>query len=166
MLHAEGARITVADINGELAGRVSGRFGTDMVSPEEIYRTDAEIFSPCALGCVLNSEVIPELRCRIVAGAANNQLGNEGHGKDIWERGILYSPDYVINAGGLISALLEMGMCDSEEVMQRTGAIYDRLKTVFDKSRTEMIPTNQAADRIAEDRIRTARESRASSPKN
>ncbi|MCX9075205.1 MAG: amino acid dehydrogenase [Candidatus Methanoperedens sp.] len=156
MLHAEGARLIITDLD---QGRLSGlmELGATAVMPHEIYRIDAEVFSPCALGGILNDEVIPFLRCRIVAGAANNQLAEDRHAVQLWKRGILYAPDYVINAGGLISALYEMGRCDRETVIRMAEKIYDRLRSIYDISRSEGISTLAAADRMVEERIRQGR---------
>lgn len=95
-----------------------------------------------------------------MAGGANNQLVDERHAEELWKRGILYAPDYVINAGGLISALYEMGICDRETVIRKTAEIYDRLGVIFDTSRSAMISTQAAADRMAEERIRQAKRDR------
>ncbi len=157
LLHAEGAWLTVTDINSHRMQEVSRKFGASVVEPHEIYRVDVDVFSPCALGGILNDEIIPLLKCRIVAGAANNQLAEERYSDELLKRGILYAPDYVINAGGLISALYEMGRCDKETVIRMAAEIYDRLRTIFDMARSEKISTQAAADRMVEERIRQAR---------
>jgi leucine dehydrogenase len=157
LLFDAGAKLTIADINLALASSAAKEFDARIVSPEEIYRVDAEIFAPCALGGIINDKIVPQLQCLIVAGAANTQLADEQAALELWQRGILYAPDYVINAGGLISALYEMGSCDKETVIKRTTAIYQRLKKVFDIAKLEGIPTNIAADRLAQARIAQAK---------
>ncbi len=153
LLHAESAELTVADLNRSRLKAISEELGATVVEPHEIYQIDTEVFSPCALGGILNDEVVPLLRCKIVAGAANNQLGEDRHAEELWKKGILYAPDYVINAGGLISALYEMGRCDKATVIRMTADIYDRLRAIFDTARSENIPTQVAADRMVEERI-------------
>jgi leucine dehydrogenase len=157
MLRQEGAKLTMTDINRSLLSTTARELGAPVVEPHEIYQIEAEIFSPCALGGILNDEVIPRLRCEIIAGSANNQLADERHGEELWKRGILYAPDYVINAGGLLSALYEMGRWDKGTVMRKTAEIYDRLREIFEKSRSANIPTHVAADRLAEERIQRAK---------
>ncbi|MFH2104006.1 MAG: amino acid dehydrogenase [Chloroflexota bacterium] len=160
LLHAEGAKLTIADLDHSRLSEIGAELGATVVAPREIYQVEADVFSPCALGGILDDEVIPRLRCKIVAGGANNQLVDERHAEELWKRGILYAPDYVINAGGLISALYEMGICDRETVIRKTAEIYDRLGVIFDTSRSAMISTQAAADRMAEERIRQAKRDR------
>jgi len=158
MLAADGARVAVADLDERRAAEVAARYGAQLIAPDRVSDAEAEVFAPCALGGVLNDQTIPRLRCRIVAGAANNQLEHDRHGAELWRRGILYAPDYVINAGGLISALYEMALADRQTVMARTAGIEARLRLVFDRSHRDAIPTNEAADRLVEERLRAARE--------
>lgn len=157
LLHAQGAKLTLTDLDRTRLLTVSKELDAAVVKPHEIYKVDADVFSPCALGGILNDEVIPILRCKIVAGAANNQLAEERHSEELLKRGILYAPDYVINAGGLISALYEMGRCDRETVIRMTAEIYDRLRAIFNTARSEKISTQVAASRMVEERIRQAR---------
>ncbi|HUV83251.1 MAG TPA: Glu/Leu/Phe/Val dehydrogenase dimerization domain-containing protein [archaeon] len=153
LLHAEGAKLTLTDLNDSRLRAISKEIGTEFVKPHEIYQVDTEVFSPCALGGILNNEVVPLIRCKIVAGAANNQLADEWYAEELWKRGILYAPDYVINAGGLISALYEMGICDKATVIRMTSEIYDRLRAIFHLARSEKIPTQVVANRMVEERI-------------
>ncbi|TFH43154.1 MAG: leucine dehydrogenase, partial [ANME-2 cluster archaeon] len=153
LLHAEGAKLTLTDLNDSRLRAISKELGTEFVKPHEIYQVDTEVFSPCALGGILNNEVVPHIRCKIVAGAANNQLADEWYAEELWKRGILYAPDYVINAGGLISALYEMGICDKATVIRMTSEIYDRLRTIFHLASSEKIPTQVVANRMVEERI-------------
>jgi leucine dehydrogenase len=157
LLHAEGAVLIIADVNRHQASAMAQELGAALVGPDEIYAVEAEVFSPCALGGVLNDDVVPRLRCGVVAGAANNQLADERHGEELWKRGILYAPDYVINAGGLLSALYEMGRWDRATLMEKTSEIHDRLTSIFEMSRRDHIPTSVAANRFAEERIKRAR---------
>ena len=126
-----------------------------MVDPEEIYEQDCHIFSPCALGAIINDETIEKLKCRIIAGSANNQLAEDRHGDILHKKGILYAPDFVINAGGLIlvSDALEMGDVNMERVMGKTKNIYNTLMTIFNISEEKDLPTYRAANMMAEDRI-------------
>jgi leucine dehydrogenase len=149
-----GAEVIVTDIDPERLDRVVSEFSVKSVGPDEIYSQDVDIFSPCALGAVLNDNTIPELKCRIIAGSANNQLESERHGIEIEKRGILYAPDYVINAGGLINVAVELEGYNRERAMRRSKQIYDRLLEVFAIAKEENIPTSESADRMAEKRIR------------
>lgn len=149
------AKIFGADIDSEAAEKAAADFGVELMSTEDIVKADCDILAPCALGASLNEETIPELRCRIVAGAANNQLANEERdGVALHEREILYAPDFVINAGGLINVYNELaGQYNQERALRMTRGIYLNLMRVFEISRTEALPTYVAADRMAEERI-------------
>jgi leucine dehydrogenase len=149
----EEIRLTVTDIHEEALERARN-LGAQVVAPEEIYDVDCDIFSPCALGGVLNRDTIPRLRCRVVAGGANNQLASDADGEELHRRGILYAPDYVINAGGIINIAAEIGMpYRPERAIEKTQHIYDIMQRVIDISKREEIPTAQAADRLAEERL-------------
>ena len=152
-LAAEGARLVVTDIDQEKVARVVDEFGANAVGEEEIYRVDADVFAPCALGAVLNDETIPELRVDIVAGAANNQLGNAEHDNMLEERGILYAPDYVINAGGLINVYSELADWGLERSKRKAGEIYHTLLEIFGLAEREGVTSAEAADRIARRRV-------------
>ena len=160
MLYAEGVRLTVCDVEYERAAAVASELDAVLVEPQEIFSSSTDVICPCALGGVLDDKVISSLHCRIVAGAANNQLAEERHDRALWERGILYAPDYVINAGGLISALYEMGSWDRDRVIARTDAVYDRLLGVFASARAKNVSTQAAADRFVEERLRRSRQQR------
>ena len=154
MFAAEQCEIYVSEINRETLDRVREQYSVHVVDPEEIYDLPVDIFCPCALGGILNGETIPRLRCTVVAGVANNQLKEDRHGDDLFKRGILYAPDYVINAGGLINVAYELeGPYDEELAKRKTEAIYRVLKEIFAMSRQKVIPTHQAADRMAQQRI-------------
>ncbi len=133
--------------------RVVHDFGAAAVAPNEIYGADADIYAPCALGASINDDTIPALKARIVAGAANNVLAEERHGDELHRRGILYAPDYVINAGGLINVCGELNGWTSERSMRKAGDIYATLLRIFELADAEGIPTYRAADRVAEQRI-------------
>lgn len=157
MLQAADARIIVSDVDQQRLFSVADKFGAEAVAAHSIYKSKAEVFSPCALGGILDRNVIAQLQCRIVAGAANNQLNNAKQGWQLWKRGILYAPDYVINAGGLISALYEMGACTRKEVMGMTQKIYARLRKIYKHAETADIPPNQVADDWVAKRLGRAR---------
>lgn len=148
----EGAKVFGADIDGE-AIEQARELGVEIVPTAEILEVDCDVVAPCALGAVLNDQSIPRLRCRIVAGAANNQLAEDRHGQDLHERGILYAPDYVINAGGLINVYNELVGYQRDVAMRMARAIYGNMVRLFAISRSESLPTYLAADRLAEERI-------------
>jgi leucine dehydrogenase len=156
-LSQEGARIIATDIDAEKVKRSVEEFKIKAVNPEEIYEVDADIFSPCALGGIINDTTIPKLRCKIVAGGANNQLEHDRHGDELERRGVLYAPDYVINAGGLINVSVELEGYSQERAMRMTRGIYYNLRKVFEIARRDAIPTYKAADRMVAERIATIR---------
>jgi leucine dehydrogenase len=152
-LREEGARLSGCDIDSE-AVDAAREAGVEIVAPEAIYDVECDIFAPCALGAILNDETLPRLRARAVAGGANNQLADaQRHGEAIESRGILYAPDFVINAGGLINVYQEFIGYDQERALRRARGIYDNVLRVFAIARREKIPTAVAADRLAEERI-------------
>ncbi len=154
-LKKEGAQLVVTDIDNTSVERAQDELGAKAVGIEEIYDADCEIFAPCALGAVLNENTIPRLRCQIVAGSANNQLGRQAvDGPALQERGILYAPDFVINAGGLINVYNELvDGYNRERALRGTRGIYLNLMRVFEIAEEESIPTYAAADRVAEERV-------------
>ena len=155
-LHAEGARLVVADTDGERVRRVAAECDAYGVAPAEIYSVGADIFAPCALGGVLNDETIPRLKVEVVAGAANNQLLEARHGDALEARGILYAPDYVANAGGVINGCVELLGWRPEDARRKVEEIYDTLLRVFCIAKAEGVPTHVAADRLAEERLDAA----------
>lgn len=149
----EGGKLIVTDIYQDLIDRIVREFGATAVTPEEIYGVECDIYAPCALGATVNDETIPQLKCRIIAGAANNVLKEDRHGDIISEKGIIYAPDYVINAGGLINVYHELKCYDREVAMRDVKKIYDRIQKVIEISKRDNIPTYKAADIMAEERI-------------
>lgn len=160
-LHAEGAKLIVTDINKEAVQRAVDAFGATAVDINEIYSQDADIFAPCALGAVINDETIPQFKCKVIAGSANNQLKENRHGDQIHEMGIVYAPDYVINSGGVINVADELIGYNSERALKRVEGIYDIIGEIFNISKQENIPTYVAADRLAEQRIARVAKSRS-----
>jgi leucine dehydrogenase len=152
-LAEEDAKLIVTDIDEQRVDRVVEEFGAVSVSPEQIYSAEAQVFAPCALGAVVNDDSIPQFRFEIIAGAANNQLAQERHGDLLHKRGILYAPDYVINAGGLINVYGELNDWSMDQAKRKAGEIYDTLMQVFALAKENGIPTYEAADRVAERRI-------------
>ncbi len=153
-LAKEGAKITVTDIYEEKAKAIVERTKATYVHPDKIYDVDADIFCPCALGAILNDETILRLKVKIVAGGANNQLADEHkHGQMLIKRGIIYAPDYAINAGGLISVANELEGYTHERAMKQAEGIYDTIQKIFEISKQENIPTYEASNRLAEKRI-------------
>ncbi len=152
-LAAEGARLIVTDINSAKVDRIAEEFGAETVAPDDIYTVDAEIFAPCALGAVVNDDTLEDFHFQVVAGAANNVLAEPRHGEELHSRGILYAPDYVINAGGLINVYGELNHWSSDRGKRKAGEIYETLLQLFEIAREEGVPTNVAADQLAERRI-------------
>ena len=152
-LHAEGASVTVTDIDHEKVKRVVQEFAARPVAPGEIYDQVADIFSPNALGAVINDETLPRLNVQVIAGGANNQLAEDRHGDELERRGILYAPDYVINGGGVINVYGELHRWPVERAKKKAGEIYDTLLRIFEIAKRERIPTYRAADRLAEQRV-------------
>ena len=156
LLHESGAKLIVTDVDRDSVARVVDAFAAEVVEPGDIFSARADIFAPCALGGVINDETILELRVQIVAGAANNQLLEERHGAMLRERKILYAPDYVANAGGVLNGCVEVLGWDAEHASRKVDGIYDTMLNIFECAQAEDITTNQAADRLAEDRLRQA----------
>lgn len=153
-LHEEGANLIVTDINQAAVDRAVTDFGAIAVAPDDIYGVDCDIFSPCALGGVLNDETIPQLKAKAIAGSANNQLLENRHGEMLYEQGITYAPDYVINSGGVINVADELQGYQRDRVFKKVESIYDILLNVFATSKEQQIPTSLAADKMAEARIK------------
>ncbi len=158
LLRREGAELIVTDIDESAIKRAKTEFGAAAVAIEDIYDVDAEVFAPCALGAILNDETVPRLRVAVVAGAANNQLHADRNGEMLKQHRILYAPDYVINAGGLIALSLARTPegYTAEEALSLTARIGDTLAEIFSRADNEDRPTNAVADSIALERVRSA----------
>lgn len=152
-LAQEGAELIVTDIDPGRVRRVVDEFGAQAVELDAIYGVDADIYAPSALGATVNDETMEQFKVDIIAGAANNVLAEERHGDALHERGILYAPDYVINAGGLINVYGELSGWTADRAKRKAGEIYGTLLQLFELAREEGIPTYEAADRLAERRI-------------
>jgi len=159
-LHQAGARLVVSDINREALDRVAQEFGAEIIATDQIISVEADVLSPCALGAIVNDRSIDRIKARIIAGSANNQLARDDHGQALMDRNILYAPDYVINAGGIINVAAETrGAYDVNWVNAKVDKIYDTLKVIFDRSVSESRPTNRIADELAQEIIEKARKS-------
>jgi leucine dehydrogenase len=157
-LHALGARLIVADVDPLKSERAQREFGAEIVSLERIFTVECDVLAPCALGSALNDTTINKLKCGIVAGAANNQLAEPRHGDDLMQRGILYAPDYAINAGGLINVACEIDGYDEPKVRERITRIYDTIFEIAERASKAMAPTYRIADTMAQERlVRAAR---------
>jgi leucine dehydrogenase len=153
-LHAEGAQLFISDINEEILKHYAKSLGATVVKGDEIYGLDVDIFAPCALGAVLNTTNIGKLKCKVVAGAANNQLEDENvHGPMLVEKGIAYAPDFLINAGGLINVYQEHIGYNRETAMRSTEHIYDVTLNIYREAASKKIHTQRAAIELAEKRI-------------
>ena len=157
-LHERGAKLYVCDLDPTKTEEMKRLYQATVVEPQEIYSQEVDLFSPCALGSVLNDATIPQLKAQIVAGAANNQLENELiHSYLLHEKNILYCPDYVINTGGLINVYNEMIGYEEAKVFHQLNNIYEGLVQIFERSNYHNISTHQAAQNLAEDRLKSAR---------
>ena len=158
MLSEAGARLTLADLDDVRAKELAEELEAEVAPAEEIAGAACDVFAPCATGGVLNAETIPNLRCRVIAGAANNQLGEPADAERLAERGVLYAPDYVVNAGGVIHLVsYEMLGEGDAEVHERLRGIGDTLGEVFERAEAEGISTGSAADAIVAQRLHAAR---------
>ena len=148
-----GASVVVSDVDVDAVARAVREFGVDTAEPDKIHGEECDVFAPCALGGIIRDDTLPSLKCRVVAGSANNQLESPEHGEALSELGILYAPDYVINAGGLINVADELRGYDRDRAMRSVTEIYRTLRAVFQMAREEGMSTAQAAQRFAEDRM-------------
>ena len=160
-LHEEGAQLIVTDIHKEAVQRAVEAYSATAVNPDEIIGVDCDIYAPCALGATLNDHSLPLLKAKVIAGAANNQLKEPRHGDALHELGIVYAPDYVINAGGVINIADELNGYHKERAFKQVAKIYDNITRVLEISRTSGIPTYAAADQLAVERINLLRNSRS-----
>jgi leucine dehydrogenase len=148
-----GASVVVSDVDVDAVARVVRDFGVETAEPEKIHAQECDIFAPCAMGAVIRDDTIPDLKCRVVAGSANNQLERREHGEALAEAGILYAPDYVINSGGLINVADELQGYNPERAKSRIESIYRTLREIFHIARDRHISTAAAADAFAEERV-------------
>jgi len=155
LLREQNAKVFVTDINKSLVQRAVDEYGCTAVGIDEIYDTDAEVYSPCALGGTVNEQTLPRLKCKVICGAANNQLANDAIGDEVEKRGILYAPDYAVNAGGVMNVSLEIDGYNRERAMRMMRTIYYNVGRIFEIAKRDGIPTYKAADRMAEERIAT-----------
>jgi len=151
-LHQAGAKLVVTDINQKVLDDVATRFGAKIVGLDEIYDQEADIYAPCALGATINDNTINRIKAKIIAGCANNQLAETRHGEILLEKGVLYAPDYVINAGGIINVSFEENYC-KETSIKKVEEIYDTLLHVFEKAAERNLPTGVVADEMAREII-------------
>jgi leucine dehydrogenase len=156
-LHEQGAALTVADVDPLKAERAQREFGATIARLDDIFDVQCDVFSPCALGSALNPDTVPRLRCRIVAGAANNQLAEPAMGAALMQRAIVYAPDYAINAGGLINVAQEILGYDADKSRVRTMKIYDTILEIVQRARKAMTPTDIIANKMVEERLSAAR---------
>jgi leucine dehydrogenase len=154
-LHKEGAKLIVTDINQDAVNRAVAQFSATAVGLNDIYGVAADIYAPCALGATLNDDTIPQLKAKVVAGCANNQLKRPEHGQKLRDLGILYAPDYVINAGGIINVAFEMRPqgYNAAESTAKVMQIFDTLLQIFERADTENKPTSTVADQMAQEII-------------
>ncbi len=157
-LHGDGARVLVSDIVQENLDYAVEHFGATIVPTDKILSVEADVLSPCALGAIINNDTIADLNAPIIAGGANNQLANDSHGVRLMDRGILFAPDYVINAGGIINVCGEaVGDYDVNWVNEKVENIYNTLIHIFERSDAEHRPTNIVADEMAEEIIKNVK---------
>jgi len=153
-LLAEGTRLTIADPSEDRVAPFSRVQGVMITDPKEILATECDILAPCAVGAILNDQSIPRLRTRAVCGPANNQLLEPRHGDMLYDREIVYAPDYIVNAGGLISVSNEGNWRSTEDILHACDRIYQVLTNVLETSRTDGIPPYAVADRFAEENFK------------
>jgi leucine dehydrogenase len=156
MLHQLGATLTVADLDATKAERIASRLGAQVVSVDEIHRIRADVFSPCALGGVLSAQTIPELACKAIVGGANNQLASAADDQRLLDAGILYCPDYLANAGGIIDVHYQRSGWSRDVVERHVDGLTDTFRQVIEQSTAMRLGTARIADRIAESRFHPA----------
>lgn len=150
----EGAKVYITDINEELLKRVATTYKAEVVGLNDIYDLDMDIYAPCALGATINDDTLSRLKCSIIAGAANNQLKQEDkHGKIVMEKGLIYAPDFMINAGGVINCYAEVANLSAEWAMAKAEDIYNTTTNILKRSKDQNIPTYAIANQMAEERI-------------
>lgn len=153
-VHALGAQLTVADADASRLERVQKEFGAKVVGKDEILAVACDVLAPCALGAIINDTTIPHLKTKVIAGASNNQLLNASHGKALFDKGIVYAPDYAINAGGLVNVAQEVLGYDEPQVREKVMKIYDTIFMVLNRSKESGIPADQVADQIVQEKLK------------
>jgi leucine dehydrogenase len=157
-LTENGALVTITDINEDRVNQVGAKYGAKIFTGSDLYSADVDVYAPCALGATINDETINRIKASIIAGAANNQLANEAvHGKILKERGVLYAPDFLINAGGVINVYSELVKWTNNQVMEKTENIYNTALEIFKLADDNNITTHQAAFSMAQKRIDDAK---------
>ena len=151
LLFEAGAKLTLADINEARLQQSKTRFHANIVAPEEIYAVPCDVFAPCGLGAIINDHTINQLNCSIIAGSANNQLAELQHGNSLHQKNILYAPDYVINAGGLIKVSLGIAGVKNDTILSKTWDIHRTLSEIFQRSKQDNTPTHIIANLMAEE---------------
>lgn len=149
----DGAKVGVADIDKEKVKVIAEKHKLKIIDPDEIIISECDVFAPCALGAVINDQTISRLQCKIICGGANNQLAESRHGEALRELGILYAPDFVANAGGLMNVFVELEGYSSERAFDKTKQVYDSLMKIFNIAKQQNIATHVAANRLAEHRL-------------
>ena len=153
-LTKEGAEVFISDIHEPALKLVSEKYGAKVVGLDEIYDIDMDIYAPCALGATVNDDTLSRLKCSIIAGAANNQLKVESvHGRAVMEKGMIYAPDFALNAGGVINCYSEVKGLPSEWAMKKAEEIYTTIHNIVKRSAAENVPTFEIANKMAEERI-------------
>jgi leucine dehydrogenase len=152
-LSQAGAKLVVADIDPLKAERAQREFGAEVAELKDIFAVECDVFAPCALGSALNPETVPQLKCKVVAGAANNQLSEVQMAWDLMQRGIVYAPDYAINAGGLVNVAQEVVGYDEKIATERTMKIYDTIYEIVERAKKAETPTSIIADKMVQERL-------------
>ena len=152
--------MTIADVDQEKVSAVAAQYNVKVVQPDEIVGLDVDVFSPCAMGAILNDQTIAQLRCKIVCGSANNQLAEDRHGDLLAQKEILYAPDYIVNAGGVVSSLdsFSPGGFNRQRAMDKVSRIYKTMGNIIAIAMEQHIPTYRAADVVAEQHIAMMRQ--------
>ncbi len=153
LLREQGAKVVVTDLNADVLRRCVDELGCEAVAPDEIYDVDCDVFSPCALGGTINESTIDRIKAPIICGIANNQLATDRIGDELMQRGVVYAPDYAVNAGGVMNVSLEVDGYNRERAMRMMRSIYYNVGRIFQIAERDGIPTYKAADRTAEERI-------------
>jgi leucine dehydrogenase len=151
-----GVKMVVTDIDSQKVEAMVEKYGVDRVAPEAIYDVECDVFCPCALGAIVNDDTLARLKCRVICGSANNQLREERHGELLDQKGMVYAPDYIANAGGTIYDTDRLGIAgvSHERGKEKVSRIYQNMERVFEIADRDKMPTYLAADRMAEERIR------------